>query len=88
MVGRGDVKLKRTYYHLRSDLYSLRSGVRERDWLFVASVIFQTEWNQATANDYKTWPHCCTQAGCWKHTQAQSCHCKCVWCKIARKAGK
>lgn len=38
------------------------------------------EWSE----DWRAWPHCNGQAGCWTHTSALWCACTCSWCRIAR----
>jgi hypothetical protein len=66
----------------------LLHAIRDGDLLFALSLLFRTEWTEATANGYRTWPHCCTQAGCWKHVTAQWCGCRCWWCGLARRLGQ
>ena len=73
------------------EMLSFFSALWKRDWAFAASLLFGTEWSEghATYGGWTTWPHCCTQAGCWMHsTSKQWCGCKCVWCRLARKLGK
>lgn len=42
-----------------------------------------TEWDE----NWRSWPHCNGQAGCWMHYSPESrwCRCRCVWCRIARR---
>lgn len=40
-----------------------------------------TEWSE----NWKAWPHCNGQAGCWTHNSSRWCACECRWCEIARK---
>jgi hypothetical protein len=58
--------------------------VKEREWLAVASRLAHTEWTEAPAQ----FPHCCTQGGCWAHTDVPMCKCGCLWCRLARRQGK
>jgi hypothetical protein len=42
-----------------------------------------TEWSE----NWRAWPHCNTQAGCWMHLgpSKRYCRCNCRWCRIARR---
>ena len=42
-----------------------------------------TKWDE----NWRSWPHCNGQAGCWMHCTtppAPWCRCRCRWCRIAR----
>lgn len=46
-------------------------------------VLSGTEWSE----NWRAWPHCNGQDGCWMHiTSAKPwCRCRCGWCRIARR---
>lgn len=49
-------------------------------WFWKVFFTFFPEWTE----NWKSWPHCNGQAGCWMHTSASWCKCRCGWCRIAR----
>lgn len=44
--------------------------------------LLDVEWTEGTL---RTWPHCCTQGGCWMHHDEPFCRCACRWCALARR---
>lgn len=42
-----------------------------------------TEWDE----NWRSWPHCNGQIGCWMHygPRTRWCLCRCIWCRFARK---
>jgi len=65
---------------------SFLSALLHGNWLFAIQMLAGTEWTEgAAAYGSETWPHCCTQGGCWMHsTEYQWCGCGCRWCRVAR----
>lgn len=67
-----------------------RDGQRVPAWMFAkdllivgpASRLWDVEWDE----NWRAWPHCCTQGGCWMHVTSSApwCRCGCRWCKAAR----
>lgn len=55
-------------------------------WYWRTFFVLFPEWTES----WKSWPHCCGQAGCWAHltSSRRSCCCKCHWCRPARKLDK
>lgn len=50
---------------------------------YVLPKIAGTEWDE----NWRSWPHCNGQAGCWMHYPAPTswCGCACRWCRVARR---
>ena len=51
------------------------------------SFVTGTEMSEGS---WRTFPHCCGQAGCWMHTPFNGawCRCKCPWCRVARRLNR
>lgn len=49
------------------------------NFTYWAQRLARTEWGE----NWRAWPHCNGQGGCWMHISDRWCACGCPWCRLA-----